>query len=488
MTIPGDLPDAGADSRAADSAECFLVLASYQDSAKPLGRVTDAVTSRARMSLQHSDFFQFRLVDLGPPPSDFSPDPSAVNLIARELTSPRGDARNHYFAVLMLDHSAAVAEAVLDGCRAHPALSRLPARWLGLANTDDRAPGDHRSDELPPAQVVLAKAGSWTLESLFTELWRYVNQLLDDFSSGREASLTSQRLSDLHVLAVRVAEGRREGRGETHGIRPSDSRQAGSAADGDPASSLTRSGRQPVQGHPAPSSPQGPPSPPGPSRRRRRVRAVARFLGRFLGRLFRRLARAVRGSTGPQPRLTAAEGMVRLVLLVVVSDGGRPDPGENRHGWSLLVNVERELARVQAGFWVRPLAIPGHPRDLLHPAHLRARAERVPEGHGLDLASALETARMVLDQDITALQGGSWLVDRPAVVFYVSRVPLADPRTVRAYAELLAAFRPIVSWVVPPGSADLIAPQLRTGATISIERRGVATDVTRRLCDQLAAR
>jgi hypothetical protein len=112
----------------------------------------------------------------------------------------------------------------------------------------------------------------------------------------------------------------------------------------------------------------------------------------------------------------------------------------------------------------------------------------VPDGHGLDLASALEAARVVLDQDITALQGGSWLVDRPAVVFYVSRVPLSDPRTVRAYGELLAALRPIVSWVVPSGSADLIAPQLRTGATISIERRGVATDVTRRLCDQLAAR
>ena len=202
---------------------------------------------------------------------------------------------------------------------------------------------------------------------------------------------------------------------------------------------------------------------------------------------FRGLARALGGSAGREPTLAAVDGMVRLVLLVVIGDEGRPDPVETRRGWRVLAKVEQELARAQAGFWVRLLSAPGRPTDQLHPARRDARAERAPDGEGVSLAEALEAARVILDRDVAALKGGSWLVDRPAIVLYAGRVPLSDPRTVRAYRELLAALRPVVTWIVPPGSAELIAPQLRAGATISTEHRGGTVEVARLVCDELAA-
>jgi hypothetical protein len=453
-------------------------VASYRDSARRLGNALAAVDNRVRMSPLHSDFFQFRLLDLGPFRKGPSPELSAVNLIAQEVTSPGGDARHHFFAVVMLDPSAAVAEAVLRGCRAHPALGDLPARWRGLAGTDDRTPGDRGPDDPTAAvQIVLAPDGSWDTQALALQLWRYANEVLDEFASGREQSLSSEGVSARQALARRLAEGPRDRRDEGGGTRPVGARPAGeSKPTGYPPPSGMRPMAKPSQELTRRSRSDRPQSHRPHASRGGVVGTVASF--------FSRLARAMRGD-GPLPRLAAVDGMVRLVLLVVVSDEGRPDPAEDRRGWSRLAKVERELARVEAGFWVRPLSVPGLPRDLLHPAGRRAHAERGPEGYGLNLAAALETARAVLDEDIAALKGGSWLVDRPAVVLYVSRVPLSDPRTVRAYGEL-RALRPVVSWVVPPGSADLIAPQLRADATVINDRRGIAGEVTRTVCEQLA--
>jgi hypothetical protein len=481
MTPPDDLPDAEADSRAADSAECFFVLASYRDSADHLARAVTAVANRAHMSPLLNDFFQFRHVELGQLPNGPAPELGAINRIAQELTSPVGDARHHYFAVVVLDRSASVVDAVLRGCQAHPALSPLPARWRGLAGTDDRASGGHGNEPSPAVQIALAPAGSWKTEALVSELWGYANHLLNDFASGGEESLSSQRLSRLHVLADQVAEELNIGRDgdggrPSPGPRPAGSKPAGPAPAGYPPPLVAPPGQGTLQGYaPRPSSERSP------SFFRRAWRAVASFFGY--------LVRALRGGAGSQPRLAAVDGVVRLVLVVVVGDGGRADPAEDWRGWSLLARVERKLARADAGFWVRPLSGPGRSGDLLHPAGRRARASapRAADGPEPGLAGALEAARVVLDEDISALQGGSWQVDRPAVVLYLNRVPLSDPRTVRAYGDLLTALDPIVTWVVPPGSAELIAPQLRTGAIITTERRGAAVEVARLLCDKLAA-
>jgi hypothetical protein len=212
---------------------------------------------------------------------------------------------------------------------------------------------------------------------------------------------------------------------------------------------------------------------------------VVRFLV-WIWRFIVRVWRALRGGPGPQPALAAVDGMVRLVLLVVVGDGRR-DPVEESRGWSFQARVERELARVAAGFWVRPLSYPSFPRELLHPARPRAWAERPPANYSLDLPGALEAVVEALNRDVAALQGGSWKLGRPAVVFHFGRVPLSDPRTVRVFTDLMTEVRPLVTWVVPSGSEDLIAPQLRNGAAIIGEHRGAATEVVRLLCDRLSA-
>ena len=166
----------------------------------------------------------------------------------------------------------------------------------------------------------------------------------------------------------------------------------------------------------------------------------------------------------------------RLVLLILTGDSRAGDLAGWRRGRSVLLGVDKSIARTAASYAVRGL--PGGDAaaagELRQAGRLSRRDLRRP-ARGLDFARALRVVRTVLMRDLAALERSGLRVARPAAVFYAVEPPLADAVTAEEYEQL--AREACVTWVVPGRSAPLMSPLFADGARILTDHDAVAEEV-----------
>jgi hypothetical protein len=450
-----------------DSRGCRLLVASYSDVAP----VVRAVTARARDHILQSptlgDFVDLLFADLGArPDQQAEPDPAghadAVARVVTALTQPSQDADLSYFALLIADRSAAAAARVLASCEADPVIGALPMRCRVLASIDDRACGADTAVE-----VNLPPDGPWRRDDLVAEVQHYAEELLMFFSAGHKRGLT---LAELNALRPPAA-------------GPADAPAGEQAAE--TADALAPSPILPVP-EPSPrelESPEPSPrelEPPEPSPRELEsavpTATVAGPPRPPRPRSFPRLrGPRVRREPAPESEPPAASVVVYLVLAAAES---APDRAGWRRGRSVLVELDKRLARTPGvAYLTRMLdaTVPGD--DKLRPAgRLSARDIRHPASF-LDFAAALGSVPAVLRADYQRAVQEAPLTAPPVLVIYAADAPLADAITSARYA-VLAAKVPVL-WILPGTSARLLSAVFRDGTRVhvSTDHPAIATEL-----------
>ena len=195
--------DSGFGPRAADSAECLLVVGGYSENQRDLGTVVAAAQDRILMSPSLGDFFELRLVDMGPRPKPGTDDAADVARLVFELTTRPGGVARNFSALLVIDESALAIARVLRLCQANKVLTELNVRFRGIARNDDRkaAAGGRRAGT-GPRTVISARGERQSSDALDQEVERYAAELLADFGSGGAQGLSAQRLDELGTEAV----------------------------------------------------------------------------------------------------------------------------------------------------------------------------------------------------------------------------------------------------------------------------------------------
>jgi len=191
---------AGHGPAALGSAGCLLLVGSYSNVASGLSAITAEASARVMMSPVAGDFTEVRFVDLGPRPDRPQMPAAAVARIAHELVRPARRRARNYFALVVADRSAAMAEQSLLACAADPVIAALPLLGRGLASIEDRQAGARAGGA---ADVRLPPGGSWSRGGLVDELRAFAGELLSEFAAGREPGLSAGRL-DLLRLATDV--------------------------------------------------------------------------------------------------------------------------------------------------------------------------------------------------------------------------------------------------------------------------------------------
>ena len=145
-----------------DSDGCLCVVASFFSAARTINEVTAEAAKRAMMSPVLSDFIEFRFADLGPQPEQGDDRSPAIRRITDALLNPQGIAGRNYFALVVVDRSAAVIDQMLSDCAASPFLDKLPMRSLGIANSDDRPNRGQAREPHSSPEIVTSPRGVWS--------------------------------------------------------------------------------------------------------------------------------------------------------------------------------------------------------------------------------------------------------------------------------------------------------------------------------------
>jgi hypothetical protein len=202
MTSMHDGWDADFGARAADSAECLLVVGGYSENQRDLARVVAAARDRILMSPSLGDFFELRLVDMGPKPTPPVDDAAGVARLVFELTSRPGEVARNFSALVVIDQSARAVDRVLHECRLNSVLSELNVRFRGIARNDDRSrTTDGQAQGTGPRTVISSDGERQSSDDLDKEIARYAEDLLADFGSGGEQGLSASQLDELGVEA-----------------------------------------------------------------------------------------------------------------------------------------------------------------------------------------------------------------------------------------------------------------------------------------------
>ena len=181
-----------------DSDGCLCVVASFFSAARTINEVTAEAAKRAMMSPVLSDFIEFRFADLGPQPEQGDDRSPAIRRITDALLNPQGIAGRNYFALVVVDRSAAVIDQMLSDCAASPFLDKLPMRSLGIANSDDRPNRGQAREPHSSPEIVTSPRGVWSRkDDLVHVLRRFVGELQRDFSARHQPGLSVDELGDL---------------------------------------------------------------------------------------------------------------------------------------------------------------------------------------------------------------------------------------------------------------------------------------------------
>ena len=166
----------------------------------------------------------------------------------------------------------------------------------------------------------------------------------------------------------------------------------------------------------------------------------------------------------------------RLVLLILTGDARAGDPTGWRRGRSVLLGVDKKIAKTAASYGVRGL--PGGDAaagSQLRQAGRLSRRDLKRPARAVDFGRALGVVRTVMMRDLAALERSGLRVARPAAVFYAVEPPLADAVAAEEYEQL--AREACVTWVVPGRSAPLMSPLFAGGARILSDHDAVAEEV-----------
>jgi hypothetical protein len=431
----GDLdfsrPAAESGHTASDVESCLVLVTSYMRAASLVERVTTEASGRLIMSPSLGDFINLRYAHIGHQPSQGG-QPSAATRITDHLLQPQLGIGRNYFAVVILDQSAATVEGVLQDCAASPLLRALPIRLLGIASREDR-----RVARLPSgAEILVSPSGAWQREELVDELLRYADTLMHDFAGGRQSGLTPDELtqyreqSDSHSARERSVL-------PLAGVTSTGSVAAVPDALGGDQDVTAKS----VQDAPTASAAATP-------------RAAARSLPRLVRRLLPEL-RWRRGgeSAGGQPPPAEADSLAYFLLTGDQDAGDSADWNRSR---ALTLEIDQRLAALpRLSVHVRVL----HGDDMELRGDLRAAGQLTKRDvrgavSDLYLSKVLDQVRVLLGRDQARLSSGPPFA-RPAVMLIAPVPPMADSVAVASLRRL--AEDASIAWVVPKSQADLMS-------------------------------
>jgi hypothetical protein len=147
-----------------------------------------------------------------------------------------------------------------------------------------------------------------------------------------------------------------------------------------------------------------------------------------------------------------------LVLMILTGDVRSADSAAWRRGRSVLLAVDKKIAKARVACRVR--ALPGGDGALksrLRPAGRLSRRDLKRPARAPDVARALAAGRAAMNRDLAALERSGLRPARPAVVFYAVEPPLADAITAEEHEQLTA--QASILWIVPESAAALMSPR-----------------------------
>jgi hypothetical protein len=195
---------------------------------------------------------------------------------------------------------------------------------------------------------------------------------------------------------------------------------------------------------------------------------------------------ARRGADDPRISGPGAPPARALVLLILTGDARFADLAGWRRGRSVLLGVDKKIAKARVACRVR--ALPGGDGALksrLRPAGRLSRRDLKRPARAPDFARALGAVRAAMTRDLAALERSGLRAARPTAVFYAVEPPLADPVTAEEYAQL--ARQASILWIVPEALAGLMSPRFAGDDARILTDHDAVTDELVHLLSQGAA-
>jgi hypothetical protein len=465
--------DLGSTPQDPDSEGCLCVVASHANAAPLVDSVTRDTAARLMMSPALGDFVELRFAGMGPQPEQAAELNAAVQRVTDQLLCPRRSVGRNYFALVVVDQSAATVEQVLGDCAASPLLAALPIRFHGIASYDDR----RRNDRTAVADIVVPPDGSWTRGSLVDELRRYCDELLRHFAAGQEDGLARDQVGVLRTKYKEHAMNEHGPERPAPAVLP-------------PPDVLALQSQLPLPDQSQAAGPDGAeqagkPDQPGlepdtPYLIQRGAAQPAPPLSRP-GPRWHQAMRWRRGQdAGREPTIEPGRPGTRgLVYLLVTGETIMDDRAAWNRSRSALLEVDAKIAAVPGvAYQVRALqgdeeALRGELREA---GQLTRRDVKRPVIDA-DFARVLEEMGAMLKRDRALIEAGGAPAAHPAVVFFTLDPPLADTVTAEVFRDL--AEEASIVWVVPKGSADLVASAFTQspGTTVVIDHETVAEEL-----------
>lgn len=519
-------PDgAGAVLDEAGSRACLLIAASYADVAAAVEPVVTSAAGRILAAPALGDFVELRFADGGLRPSPDETDNCssghtvAADRIAEAMTRPTAGTDENYFALAVVDQSAATVARLLDECRSNPAIAGLRPQCRGFAATEDR-PAPPAGNQPADSDIIVATAGMWTEHSLAAGLRHYAEELFRHFAITHQPGVSCAELAEIRDRAG-LAEPQRAAAssagpdpaldlqpasavpdqvsspglpGEAALVMPSPDELSPSHPPTDyrparsPAELLASADPVATAGPAASADPVAAPGAPAPSAAPAPAPEAVRGTAPATRRaLLRQLAsRRLRGSGPPgeqadgQTQLEVAEVAITTVMPVFLLLYGVTSPDEQvswREARSLSVSLDRKITSSRpVAFKVRAFssAADSAKSTLRDAGSLAARDIKRPDPQ-LDFDQALDSLRTALASDLGGLSRAVLPAARPAVVILAVDVPVADVISAQSYQRL--AEQASVIWVVPERSANLISPVFTAGVPVLTFHDGTADEI-----------
>lgn len=463
-----------------DSQGCLLVVTSYADLAAVIEPVVALAATRIASSPMLGDFIEIRYVNSGPRPSGSEHHDGATSRLVIDLTCPATGAAENYFALAVIDQSAASVSQLLADCAADPVIIRLGTKSRGFAIVDDQLPGFHRGktdDQAWTPDIVLSPPGGWTKKTLTDGLWRYANQLLTDIAAADQPGLRPAQLASIRAEDDRIPVPRPEVADEDLVLdlrpAPAEPEQA------EPEQAEAQSS-QPRQSRAAPAPDGGEPTPDAQPRQRFTWPPIPRWPA------IRRGADAESAGPAHPPAAKRVAYPPQAVLLFMSLFGGSGVGQQD--GWrqarSVLLEIDERIAAAPTlGYWVRAFrGAEQAPHSELRPAGQLSRRDLRPPDRGLDFGPLLHAVLTALTRDMRTTRRSAVITARPAVIFFPVTAPLADAVSMRAYTELTE--RALVMWIVSEQVNKLISPDFGIGGARTFVDQ---PDVSEEICELLAA-
>jgi len=493
-------PPAGYES---DSIACRLIVAAYTDAADTIKALATEAARRIMMSPDLSDMMEVGFADIGARPPVGTADGLAAEPITHGFTTPGNDAGRHFFALMIVDASAAAVETAFAGLRSSPLIAALSPRLRGLAARDDREPGAEAGRRSPATEIRISSPGAWTMSDLVDQVRIFAEDLFRGIASTGEPGLGPEELASIRsrLDAVPIAPpaqpgddpeppGERARRGSApvppRGPAPDETRPVGRLlrrwrhrAD-NPAASPAPAPSPAPAASPAPAPSPTPAASPAPASSRAPAPGPALGPAPAAGPA-RAPGAAPGGSATPvrDAERAPATGGSRLAYLMLVGDESGEDRAAWRRGRALLLEVDRKLAKaaLPVNYQVRAWQDSENPvRSALRGAGQLTRGDLRRTPSSLDFPRSLRAVCAALTRDSLRITGAGTPAPKPVIVLFAGGIPLADPVTTELYNEL--ADDASLVWVVPEKLDSLMSPVFKAGASrILTDHQEVADEV-----------